>query len=247
MHILISNDDGFLAEGIKTLAEHLVKIAKVTIVAPDLNRSGASSSLTLDTPLSVKEFEPDYFYVNGTPTDCVHIALTGLMSEIPDFVISGINDGANMGDDTVYSGTVAAAKEGYLVNIPSFAISMSQHNATHFETAAKVTTELVQHYVKTPMETPLLLNVNVPDIPYEQLQGKMITRLGKRYKADAPIEAQTPRGDKIYWIGPAGKPKDNSQGTDFHAVENNQVSITPLGADLTQHDQMSVLKSWLKL
>jgi len=148
MHILISNDDGFLAEGIQTLAEHLREIAKVTIVAPDLNRSGASSSLTLDLPLSVKEVEPDYFYVNGTPTDCVHIALTGLLPELPDFVISGINDGANMGDDTVYSGTVAAAKEGYLVDIPSFAISMSQHKATHFTTAAKVAVELVQHYEK---------------------------------------------------------------------------------------------------
>lgn len=246
MHILISNDDGFLAEGITILAEHLAKIATVTIVAPDLNRSGASSSLSLDTPLSVKEVRSNYYYVNGTPTDCVHIALTGLLPEMPDFVISGINDGANMGDDTVYSGTVAAAKEGYLVNIPSIAVSMSQHKATHFETAAKVTVELVQHYIKHPNKTPLLLNVNVPDIPYNQLQGKIITRLGKRHKAEAPIEAQTPRGDKIYWIGPAGKPKDSSQGTDFHAIENNQVSITPLGADLTQHEAISALENWLK-
>ncbi len=247
MHILISNDDGFLAEGIQTLAKHLAEIATVTIVSPDLNRSGASSSLTLDSPLSVKQVEPNYYYVNGTPTDCVHIALTGLMSEMPDFVISGINDGANMGDDTVYSGTVAAAKEGYLVDIPSFAISMSQHKATHFKTAAKVAVELVQHYAKYPNKTPLLLNVNVPDIPYEQLQGKIITRLGKRHKANAPIESQTPRGDKIYWIGAAGEPKDDSQGTDFHAVKHHQVSITLLGADLTQHEQLTALESWLKL
>jgi len=246
MHILISNDDGFLAEGIKTLAAHLAKIAKVTIVAPDLNRSGASSSLSLDTPLSVKEAEPDYYYVNGTPTDCVHIALSGLLSDMPDFVISGINDGANMGDDTVYSGTVAAAKEGYLVGIPSFAISMSQHKATHFETAAKVTVELVERFVKNPIKAPPLLNVNVPDIPYEQLQGTIITRLGKRHKAEPPIETKTPRGDTVYWIGPAGQPKDNSQGTDFHAVENNQVSITPLGVDLTQYEQISALENWIK-
>lgn len=246
MHILISNDDGFLAPGIATLAEHLAEIAKVTIVAPDLDRSGASSSLTLDSPLSVKQIEPNFYYVNGTPTDCVHIALTGLMSEMPDLVISGINDGANMGDDVVYSGTVAAAKEGYLVDIPSFAISMSQHNATHFKTAAKVTVELVQHYMKHPNENPLLLNVNVPDIPYEQLQGRIITRLGKRHKAGAPIKAKTPRGDTIYWIGPSGKPKDNSQGTDFHAIENNQVSITSLGADITQHHHIETLGNWLK-
>ena len=177
MRILISNDDGYLATGISILAEHLSKIADITVVAPDRNRSGASNSLTLDRPLSVKEAKNGYFYVNGTPTDCVHVALTGLMEEMPDLVISGINDGANMGDDTIYSGTVAAAMEGYLLNIPSIALSMSQHDATHFETAAKVATELVQHYVQNHVEGPMLLNVNIPDIPYAELKGKVITRL----------------------------------------------------------------------
>lgn len=245
MRILISNDDGYQAEGIRTLAEHLSQVAEVTIVAPDRNRSGASNSLTLDRPLSVHKVSENCFYVNGTPTDCVHIALTGLMTTMPDLVISGINDGANMGDDTIYSGTVAAAMEGYLLSIPSIAVSMSQHNATHFETAARVTVELVHHYTKNPIATSTLLNVNVPDVPYEQLNGKRITRLGKRHKAEPVIELETPRGEKVYWVGAAGQPNDGGEGTDFYAVANNQVSITPIRADLTQHEQLPALKQWL--
>jgi 5'-nucleotidase len=246
MHILISNDDGYLSEGITILTAHLSKIADITVVAPERNRSGASNSLTLDRPLSVREAKNGFFYINGTPTDCVHIALTGLMTDMPDLVISGINDGANMGDDTIYSGTVAAAMEGYLLNIPSIAISMSQHNATHFETAAKIAVELVEHYLKKPLEGAALLNVNVPDAPYEALKGRVVTRLGRRHKAESVIKERTPRGENIYWIGAAGQPNDGGEGTDFHAIANNQVSITPIHADLTKHEQLNVVKNWLK-
>jgi 5'-nucleotidase len=246
MRILISNDDGYLATGISVLAEHLSDIAEITVVAPDRNRSGASNSLTLDRPLSVKKASNGYYYVNGTPTDCVHIALTGLMQVMPDLVISGINDGANMGDDTIYSGTVAAAMEGYLLNIPSIAISMSQHDATHFTSAALVATEIVQHYINKTFDEPMLLNVNVPDIPYDQLKGNVVTRLGKRHKAEPVIKLLTPRGEQVYWVGAAGQPNDGGEGTDFYAVANHQVSITPIRADLTKHDQISTLKSWLE-
>lgn len=244
--ILISNDDGYHSTGIAVLAEHLAKIADITVVAPESNRSGASNSLTLDRPLSVRKAHNGFFYVNGTPTDCVHLALTGQMQTTPDLVISGINDGANMGDDTIYSGTVAAAMEGYLLSIPSIAVSMSQHNATHFETAGKVIVELVQHYFGDPIKEPMLLNVNVPDVPYAQLKGKVITRLGKRHKAEPAIELETPRGEKVYWVGAAGQPNDGGDGTDFYAIANNQVSITPLRADLTQYEQLPVLNNWLK-
>ncbi len=246
MKILLSNDDGYFAPGLNILAEHLAKLAEITVVAPERNRSGASNSLTLDRPLSVKKANNGFFYVNGTPTDCVHIALTGLMDAVPDMVISGINDGANMGDDTIYSGTVAAAMEGYLLGIPSLAVSMSQHNAVHFETAARVTVELVQHYLKTGFATPTLLNVNVPDVPYDELKGRTITRLGKRHKADPVIQLKTPRGDTVYWVGAAGKPNDGGEGTDFYAVAHNQVSISPIQVDLTKHNQLDELKAWLK-
>ena len=246
MRILISNDDGYLSTGISVLAEHLAEIAEVTVVAPERNRSGASNSLTLDRPLSVKEAKNGYFYVNGTPTDCVHVALTGLMEEMPDLVISGINDGANMGDDTIYSGTVAAAMEGYLLSIPSIAISLTQHDATHFETAARIAVELVQLYMSNHIAPPVLLNVNVPDIPYDQLKGKVVTRLGKRHKAEPVIKLKTPRGEQVYWVGAAGQPNDGGEGTDFYAVNNNQVSITPIHADLTKHEQLKELKNWLE-
>lgn len=245
MKILISNDDGYSAPGLNILAEHIAKIADITVVAPERNRSGASNSLTLDRPLSVKKASNGFFYVNGTPTDCVHIALTGLMETMPDMVISGINDGANMGDDTIYSGTVAAAMEGYLLGIPSIAVSMSQHNSTHFETAAKVAVELIQHYQKNGFSAPTLLNVNVPDIPYEALQGRTVTRLGKRHKAEPVIQLKTPRNETVYWVGAAGQPNDGGLGTDFYAVGNNQVSISPIQVDLTSHAQLNDIKQWL--
>ncbi|HSH53755.1 MAG TPA: 5'/3'-nucleotidase SurE [Methylotenera sp.] len=245
MKILISNDDGYFAPGLNILAEHLAKIADITVVAPERNRSGASNSLTLDRPLSVRKASNGFFYVNGTPTDCVHIALTGLMDSMPDMVISGINDGANMGDDTIYSGTVAAAMEGYLLDIPSIAISMSQHNCTHFETAARVAVELVQHHQKTGFKSPTLLNVNVPDIPYDELKGRVITRLGKRHKAEPVVQLKTPRNETVYWVGAAGQPNDGGIGTDFYAVANKQVSISPIQVDLTKHSQLTEIKDWL--
>ena len=247
MRILISNDDGYFAPGLNILAEHLAEIAEITVVAPERNRSGASNSLTLDRPLSVKKASNGFFYVNGTPTDCVHIALTGLMDIMPDMVISGINDGANMGDDTIYSGTVAAAMEGYLLGIPSFAISMSQHNATHFETAARVTVELVQQYLSDNFNSPTLLNINVPDVPYDELQGRTVTRLGKRHKAEPVIQLKTPRNETVYWVGAAGKPNDGGEGTDFYAVMHNIVSISPIQVDLTKHSQMAEIRQWLHL
>ncbi|HBA09832.1 MAG: 5'/3'-nucleotidase SurE [Methylotenera sp.] len=245
MKILLSNDDGYFAPGLNILAEHIAKIADITVVAPERNRSGASNSLTLDRPLSVKKASNGFFYVNGTPTDCVHIALTGLMDTMPDMVISGINDGANMGDDTIYSGTVAAAMEGYLLGIPSIAVSMSQHNSTHFETAARVAVELIQHYQKTGFSSPTLLNVNVPDIPYEALQGRTVTRLGKRHKAEPVVQLKTPRNETVYWVGAAGQPNDGGLGTDFHAIANQQVSISPIQVDLTCHAQLNDIKQWL--
>jgi 5'-nucleotidase len=246
MKILLSNDDGYFAPGLNILAEHIAQLAEVMVVAPERNRSGASNSLTLDRPLSVRKASNGFYYVNGTPTDCVHIALTGLMEDMPDMVISGINDGANMGDDTIYSGTVAAAMEGYLLGIPSIAISMSQHNSTHFETAAKVAVELVQHYQKHGFSSPTLLNVNVPDIPYNELQGTVVTRLGKRHKAEPVVQLKTPRNETVYWVGAAGLPYDGGEGTDFYAVANHKVSISPIQVDLTNHAQLSDINDWLK-
>lgn len=245
MRILLSNDDGYFAPGLNILAEHLMDLAEITVVAPERNRSGASNSLTLDRPLIVRQTSSGLYYVNGTPTDCVHLAVTGLLKELPDMVISGINDGANMGDDTLYSGTVAAAMEGYLLGIPSFAISMARHNAQYFETAARVVVDLVERYRRTGFPPPLLLNINVPDIPYEELHGLAVTRLGKRHKAEPVIKTNTPRGETVYWVGAAGLAQDAGAGTDFFAVAAEQVSITPLQVDLTQHRQLDSLLDWL--
>lgn len=245
MHILISNDDGYFAPGLNVLANHISTHASITVVAPERNRSGASNSLTLDRPLTVKQAANGFYYVNGTPTDCVHLAVTGLLDKLPDVVISGINDGANMGDDTIYSGTVAAAMEGYLLGVPSFAVSMSQHNATHFETAARVMLDLLEKLALHPFVEPTLLNINVPDIPYKELKGRCITRLGRRHKAEPVIKSQTPRGETVFWVGAAGDAQDAGDGTDFHAVANDQVSMTPLHVDLTHHRQISNLKQWL--
>jgi 5'-nucleotidase len=186
-----------------------------------------------------------FYYVNGTPTDCVHLAVTGLLEQLPDMIISGINDGANMGDDTIYSGTVAAAMEGFLLGIPSFAVSMSQHNATHFETAARVMIDIIDRYKNKPLPPPMLLNINVPDLPYAQIEGQVVTRLGKRHKAEPVIQSTSPRGEKLYWVGPAGAAQDAGEGTDFYAVSNKMVSMTPLQADLTHYNQLEMLKNWI--
>jgi 5'-nucleotidase len=245
MRILLSNDDGYFATGLNVLAETLAPLADITVVAPERNRSGASNSLTLDRPLTVRQAQNGFYFVNGTPTDCVHLAVTGLLDFLPDMIISGINDGANMGDDTIYSGTVAAAMEGYLLGIPSVAVSMSQHNATHFDAAASVIAELIGRWQQKPWPAAALLNVNVPDIPHAQLRGTRITRLGKRHKAEPIIKAATPRGDTVYWVGAAGAAQDAGEGTDFHAVEHGLVSMTPLQIDLTQYGQIDALKTWI--
>ena len=245
MRILLSNDDGYFAPGLAVLAETLSSYADITVVAPERDRSGASNSLTLDRPLMLRQSHSGFYYVNGTPTDCVHLAVTGMLDEMPDMIISGINHGANMGDDTIYSGTVAAATEGFLLGIPSIAVSLASFSKGHYVTAARVVAEMVQRFQATPFIAPVLLNVNVPDIPFDELEGVETTRLGKRHKAEAVVKSQNPRGQTVYWVGAAGAAQDAGEGTDFNAVERNMVSVTPLQMDLTNYAQMGVLKDWL--
>jgi 5'-nucleotidase len=245
MRILLSNDDGYFAPGIAILAEALARVAEVTVVAPERDRSGASNSLTLDRPLSVRKSGNGFLFVNGTPTDCVHLAVTGLLEGLPDMVISGINLGANMGDDTIYSGTVAAATEGYLLGIPSLAVSLASKAGRHYATAARVTTELVERFQRRPPPEPVLLNVNVPDIAYEALKGFEVTRLGKRHKAEPVIKTVNPRNQTVYWVGAAGSAQDAGPGTDFCALTADRVSVTPLQMDLSHQLQIPVIKTWL--
>lgn len=245
MRILISNDDGYFAPGIEILAKTLAGVGRVTVVAPERDRSGASNSLTLDRPLTVRKSANGFLFVNGTPTDCVHLAVTGLLEELPDMVVSGINLGANMGDDTIYSGTVAAATEGYLLGIPSLAISLTSKSGRHLETAARIARELVERFQKVPPGEPMLLNVNVPDVSWEQLGGVDVTRLGKRHKAEPVVSSMTPRGETVYWVGAAGNAQDAGPGTDFHAVSANRVSVTPLQMDLTHQQQIPTVRGWI--
>ena len=246
MRILISNDDGYFAPGLAILAKTLADVGTITVVAPERDHSGASNSLTLDRPLSVRESANGFRFVNGTPTDCVHLAVTGLLEDMPDMVVSGINLGANMGDDTIYSGTVAAATEGYLLGIPSLAISLTSKAGRHYETAARVARELVERFQRTPFREPVLLNVNVPDIPYDALKGIEVTRLGKRHKAEPVIKTTTPRNQTVYWVGAAGSAQDAGPGTDFHAVASDRVSVTPLQMDLSHPQQIPVVRTWLE-
>lgn len=246
MRILLSNDDGYFAPGLGVLAQTLAAHADITVVAPERDRSGASNSLTLDRPLMLRQAPSGFYYVNGTPTDCVHLAVTGMLDHLPDMVISGINHGANMGDDTIYSGTVAAATEGYLLGIPSIAVSLANHNAQHFDSAARVVADLVQRIQAQPPSEPMLLNVNVPDRAWDDLQGLAVTRLGKRHKAESVVKTTNPRGQTVYWVGAAGAAQDAGEGTDFHAVANGWVSITPLQMDLTRFSQMDSVNAWLK-
>ncbi len=244
MRILLSNDDGYFAPGLAALYEALLPFADLTVVAPERDKSGASNSLTLDRPLSIRKSPNGFYFVNGTPTDCVHMAVTGMIDFVPDMVVSGINSGSNMGDDTIYSGTVAAATEGFLLGVPSIAVSMASHEAKHYATAARVAAELVQRHQRNPLTTPILLNVNVPDLPYEELAGFEITRLGKRHKAEPVVKTVNPRGEVVFWIGAAGAVADAGPGTDFHATKNKRVSITPLQMDLTNYQQMKYTAEW---
>jgi 5'-nucleotidase len=246
MRILLSNDDGYFAPGLQALADALTGLGEIVVVAPEQNRSGASNSLTLDRPLFLKKAANGFHFVNGTPTDCVHLAITGMLDYLPDIIVSGINNGANMGDDTIYSGTVAAATEGYLLGIPSVAVSLTSFDGNHFDTAGRVVRELVDRFIQQPFSEPVLLNVNVPDIPYEQLKGSEVTRLGRRHKAESVVKMLSPRNETVYWVGAAGAAADAGPGTDFNAIERGYVSITPLQIDLTHTAQMSVVQRWMK-
>ncbi len=245
MHILLSNDDGYFAPGLTALYEALLPLATITVVAPERDKSGASNSLTLDRPLSLRRAANGFFFLNGTPTDCVHMAVTGMLDFVPDMVVSGINHGSNMGDDTIYSGTVAAATEGYLLGIPAIAVSLVAREFKHFETAAWVAAELVRRHQTNPVAGASLLNVNVPDIAKSELQGFEVTRLGKRHKAEPAVKSTNPRGEVMYWIGAAGAAADAGPGTDFYATEHNRVSITPLQVDLTNYQQMQSFSDWM--
>lgn len=240
MKILISNDDGYLAPGIAALADVLAPIADITIVAPDSNRSGTSNALTLDRPLSVFRASNGFYFVNGTPSDCVHIALTAIMQDKPDLVVSGINQGQNMGDDTLYSGTVAAATEGYLFGVPAIAFSQLEKGWAHLDAAARVAREMVERRFDS-LSQPFLLNVNIPNLPYPQIKGVRTARLGRRHMAEGAIRAQDPQGRDIYWIGPPGKAKDAGEGTDFFIASQGYVSVTPLQIDLTDTRQIKQL------
>ncbi|WP_397473136.1 5'/3'-nucleotidase SurE [Pusillimonas sp.] len=244
MRILVSNDDGYNAEGIEALVAALKGLGELTIVAPETNCSGASNSLTLNRPLSVRQAPNGYYFINGTPSDCVHIALTGLLDFRPDLVVSGINNGANMGDDTLYSGTVAAATEGYLFGIPAIAFSLVKKGWEHLDAAARVARQVVERQIAEPLAGNTLLNVNIPAVPYEALQGFTVTRLGKRHPSEPVVKSSTPYGDPVYWIGPVGLVSDSAADTDFGAIEQHAVSITPLRLDLTNYDQMSGIKTW---
>jgi 5'-nucleotidase len=248
VNILISNDDGYRSRGIRLLKEALGGIARVTVVAPDRNRSGASNSLTLDVPLRVFEADPGVYFVQGTPTDCVHLAISGLFDYEHDMVVSGINDGPNLGDDVLYSGTVAAAVEGRFLGLPAVAVSLctAAGSGGHFETGAEVARRLVAQLLATPLDPSLILNVNVPDVPFESLRGFRGTRLGFRHRSERIVPAQDPRGRPVYWVGPAGPQQDAGPGTDFDAVSRGYVSVTPLQIDLTRHVALPAVAHWLE-
>lgn len=245
MNILISNDDGCHAPGIGALAIALAEMATIHVVAPDRDRSGASNSLTLDNPIRAKQADNGFICVDGTPTDCVHLAITGLLDAEPDMVVAGINAGANLGDDVLYSGTVAAAMEGRFLGFPAIAVSLATEGAGHYETAARVTVELVKRVRSGALPADTILNVNVPDVPWDKLQGMQATRLGHRHKSEPVVKEHDPRGRPVYWVGPAGSEQDAGPGTDFHAVRSGFVSITPLDVDLTRYDAIDGLASWL--
>lgn len=246
LKILLSNDDGVYAEGIRALAYALADLAEIIIVAPDRNRSGASNSLTLEQPLRVTKIEPNTYSVQGTPTDCVHFALNELLKhDLPDLVLSGINHGANLGDDVLYSGTVAAAMEGHFLGVQSIAFSLV--GKTHFATAGKIARQIVLQHLSSPIPTNRLININIPDVPFEQLTGTQVTRLGARHHAENMIKQKDPRGHEIYWLGPPGREQDAGEGTDFYAVEQKCVSVTPILVDLTAHESLGAMATWLKV
>ncbi len=246
MHMLVSNDDGLSATGIQVLAKRLAELGRITIVAPDRNCSGASNSLTLDSPIRIHDVADNVHRVSGTPTDCVHIALTGLLDEDPDMVVSGINHGANLGDDVIYSGTVAAAMEGRFLGLPAIALSLvAEENPTNFDTAAEAAARLVEQLRRDPLPADTILNVNVPDLPWSEISGFEVTRLGHRHRAEPCVATSDPRGRPIYWIGPAGEEEDAGPGTDFHAVRRGFISVTPIHVDLTRYQALDQVAGWV--
>ena len=245
MRILLSNDDGYQARGIRCLAAALVAHGKVDVIAPERDHSGASNSLTLNRPLRPRIAENGFVYVDGTPTDCVHLAITGLLEKEPDIVVSGINAGANLGDDVIYSGTVAAAMEGRFLGLPAIAVSLVGDGSNHYETAARVVTALLEQMVSSPMPADTILNINVPDVPLSRLEGLEVTRLGQRHKAEPVIRSVDPRGESIYWVGSPGAEQDAGPGTDFHAVHAGFASITPMQVDLTRYQSLTQTAQWV--
>jgi len=251
MHILVSNDDGLDAPGISLLSERLAQQCdRVTVVAPDRDRSGASNSLTLDRPIRVEKQRDRVFKVYGTLTDCVHIAITGLLGDEPDMVVSGINAGGNLGDDVLYSGTVAAAMEGRFLGLPAMAVSLvyaSDADApTHYETAARAAHILMDRLQRRPLPADTILNVNVPDVPWQDVRGFESTRLGHRHRSEDVIRVEDPRRRPFFWIGPAGSEQDNGPGTDFHAIRNRYVSVTPIHVDLTRYQALDGVSQWIQ-
>lgn len=246
MHILITNDDGYLAPGIKILAQELSQVAEISMVAPDRNKSGASNSLTLTRPLRVEQSTDGSYYVDGTPTDCVHLALSGLLEQAPDMVVSGINAGPNLGDDVLYSGTVAAAMEGRYLGLPAIAVSLVGKPARHYQSAAQITRRVVERLTLNPLPDDTLLNINVPDLPIDEVPAIQATRLGFRHKAESMVRQSDPYGRPVYWVGPPGEAQDAGPGTDFYAVEHATASVTPMQIDLTRHHGIEPLQQWLE-
>jgi 5'-nucleotidase len=246
MRFLVSNDDGYLSPGLGALVDVLKQLGDVTVVAPDRDRSGSSNSLTLKRPLRIGSADNGFFFVDGTPTDCIHLGITGVMEREPDMVIAGINRGPNLGDDILYSGTVAAAMEGRFLGYPALAVSCTGFRMAHLDTAARVVRQIIGGMISDPLPADTILNVNVPDIRFEELSGFQATRLGYRHKAEPALKSRDPAGEPIYWVGPPGPEQDSGEGTDFFAVRNNAVSVTPLKVDLTRWDRLDTLGKWLR-
>ena len=248
MKILVSNDDGYRAPGIIALRRALQGLADLTVVAPERNHSGASNALTLEHPLRVTEYETNCHFVTGTPTDCVHLAISGLFDFEHDMVVSGINNGENLGDDVLYSGTVAAAIEGRFLGLPTVAFSLRrpEHGEMDYSAAAKVARLIVERLLTHPLDRNMILNVNVPHRPFGELRGFKSTRLGHRHRAERSVKSMDPRGREVYWVGMAGEGQDDGEGTDFNAVAEGYVSVTPLQVDLTRHASINTVSDWLK-
>jgi len=247
MHLLLSNDDGIFADGLKCLSTALAPLGEITVVAPNRDRSASSNSLTLNRPIRADVLKPSWYSVDGTPTDCVHLAITGLLKNEPDMVVSGINAGANLGDDVIYSGTVAAAMEGRFLGLPAVAISLTAFQPKNLATAAEVSSELIKKLMQTELPNDVIININIPDIPRHEIKGIQTTRLGNRHKAEPVVQSEDPRGDAIYWVGAAGPEQDAGPGTDFHAVKNGYVSVSPMHLDLTHYKAMQAVEDWVGL